>query len=336
MSYHLGILPSDVIDRLTERPDSESVRSDPLDTRLVRLPHPRTGVASLFLVSHSQHPETKEDEASILEVQAVAPPHARSWFHEENVVADGKLLVMTPIDPAFLLIPILQASIPDNDAQVNFMPLDDILESSATRLASSSVSNESISRRDVISLGALPCVKRAVKRICEAKEITEEIIVYRYSSERVLEYLRKKVYRLSKPPHCDISRTIVRSLAKDGLMDDGKEELLRLGRTKAACEILSQYLSPEIYQQVLSSYDFSSLDTYLKTLNDNHLVPVESGNSTAKAKKGSRDNVAGATQSDGAKKRKAPAKGSHGVEKLKKANTNGMSKLSTFFQKKSA
>ena len=32
------------------------------------------------------------------------------------------------------------------------------------------------------------------------------------------------------------------------------------------------------------------------------------------------------------KKRKA--KGSHGVEKLKKANTKGMAKLSSFFQKK--
>jgi len=36
---------------------------------------------------------------------------------------------------------------------------------------------------------------------------------------------------------------------------------------------------------------------------------------------------------DNGKKRKAVAKGSMGVEKLKKANINGMSKISSFFQK---
>jgi len=37
---------------------------------------------------------------------------------------------------------------------------------------------------------------------------------------------------------------------------------------------------------------------------------------------------------DGGKKRKAKSKASQGVERLKKANTSGMAKLSTFFQKK--
>lgn len=38
------------------------------------------------------------------------------------------------------------------------------------------------------------------------------------------------------------------------------------------------------------------------------------------------------TKGGGDKKRKA-AKGSHGVETLKKANVNGMAKLSSFFKK---
>lgn len=43
----------------------------------------------------------------------------------------------------------------------------------------------------------------------------------------------------------------------------------------------------------------------------------------------------GESKSTGTKKRKGPAKGSHGVEKLKKANVKGMAKLSNFFQKAS-
>jgi hypothetical protein len=58
-------------------------------------------------------------------------------------------------------------------------------------------------------------------------EITEEITVYRYSQERTLEYLRVKVARLSEPKTLEISKSITRSLAKDGLMEDGNEELLK-------------------------------------------------------------------------------------------------------------
>jgi len=45
----------------------------------------------------------------ILEVQAVDPPASRSWFMDDDtVLEDGRLLLMTPVDPAFLLIPILR------------------------------------------------------------------------------------------------------------------------------------------------------------------------------------------------------------------------------------
>jgi ribonuclease H2 subunit B len=42
----------------------------------------------------------------------------------------------------------------------------------------------------------------------------------------VNEYLQAKVCRLSKHAVAEKSRTMVRNLAKDGLMDDGKEDLL--------------------------------------------------------------------------------------------------------------
>jgi ribonuclease H2 subunit B len=41
-----------------------------------------------------------------------------------------------------------------------------------------------------------------------------------------MEYLQAKVSRLSKHAVAEKSRTIIRGLAKDGLMDDGKEDLL--------------------------------------------------------------------------------------------------------------
>jgi len=41
-----------------------------------------------------------------------------------------------------------------------------------------------------------------------------------------MEYFQAKVSRLSKDVASEKSRTIIRNLAKDGIMDDGKEDLL--------------------------------------------------------------------------------------------------------------
>jgi Ydr279p protein family (RNase H2 complex component) wHTH domain len=57
-------------------------------------------------------------------------------------------------------------------------------------------------------------------------DITSELTVYRYSEDKVIEYLQAKVSRLSKHSVAEKSRSIIRNLAKDGLMDDGKEDLL--------------------------------------------------------------------------------------------------------------
>lgn len=57
-------------------------------------------------------------------------------------------------------------------------------------------------------------------------EVTPEITVYRYSPEKVLEYFKTKVARLNNASLLETSRTLIRALAKDGLMEDGKEQLL--------------------------------------------------------------------------------------------------------------
>jgi hypothetical protein len=58
-------------------------------------------------------------------------------------------------------------------------------------------------------------------------EITEEIVVYRLSLQKIIEYLRLKVARLASPEVLEVSRTLIRGLAKDGLVEDGKENLLQ-------------------------------------------------------------------------------------------------------------
>ena len=108
-------------------------------------------------------------------------------------------------------------------------------------------------------------------------EITPEITVFRYSQEKVLQYLRTKVARLSDQSIGEVSRTLNRSLAKDGLMEDGKESLLAcefvaihptlvldvlilpVARVRMACDLVSQYLPRDVFDTLLSSYEYVAL-----------------------------------------------------------------------------
>ncbi|KAH6913811.1 ribonuclease H2, subunit B [Coprinopsis sp. MPI-PUGE-AT-0042] len=303
MATTFAILPQDIIDTLSAQLSGASN-----GVQFLSLPHPRTGCLSLFLPSND----------SILEVQAVSPPNGRSWFLKEEVIEDGRLVMMTPIDPAFLLLRLLEAGQTDV-----FRTADDLFEEITKRMDQLAEDSEAAAlKRSLNTLWGLPCILRSLRLVCDVKDFGPETTVYRHSSNKIKLYLRTKVSRIEASKTLGQSRTVVRNLAKDELMDDGRERLLALARTKAAVDMISQYLPPATKKDLLASYDFAELDTYLLQQMQEQ-APLKSA--TNAGKKG------GATKAETDKKRKA--KGSHGVEQLKKANTTGMAKLSSFFNK---
>ena len=78
-------------------------------------------------------------------------------------------------------------------------------------------------------------------------------------------------------------------------------------------------------------HSFAALETHLKLLQAESAAHAAAEMSKMEIKE---SKTGAATKGAAGKKRKAA--GSTGVEKLKKANTKGMAKLSTFFQPKSA
>lgn len=333
MDTYFAVLPTDVIDSVILQIDHSRQPWRP--HRFLRLPHPRTGLPSLFL-PYQLRDGSDATSPAILEVQTVAPPDTRSWFVGEEVVSDGRLLVMTPIDPIFLLIPILGATVSQEGGQANYRPADDIFEEAAMKLAEASHSSGSqdpsftVAPDDIMTFGALDCTVQAMRRICDTKEITAEITVFRYSQERLLEQLTKKVAALATPRITEISRSLIRGLARNELMEDKHEELLILGRTQLACDLLAQYLPPDIRTRLMASYDFAPLESHVKSLQRHHLNPSPPDDVTARK---DRKRTSTASEGNGVKRKKEP-KTSQGVEKLKKANVDGMAKLSTFFVKK--
>lgn len=87
-----------------------------------------------------------------------------------------------------------------------------------------------------------------------------------------MDYLKKKVTRLAAANDFRESLTVVRLLAKDGLMEDGKESLLEgepcpdigmhladtfpAGRLKAACDLIAHHLPPDVKTQLMSAYEY--------------------------------------------------------------------------------
>lgn len=112
-----------------------------------------------------------------------------------------------------------------------------------------------------------------------------------------------------------------------------------MGRIRAACDLLAQYISGTARAALFASYEyvslyalflclktfgsFTELEEYLKRVEAETIVTTGS----AKHEKDKKVSATGTS-----KKRKA-TKGSQGVEKLKKVNVNGMAKLSSFFSK---
>ncbi|KAL5528499.1 hypothetical protein ACEPAF_7635 [Sanghuangporus sanghuang] len=318
MSAHISVLPKDLLDVLSAELSQGSNATTRSHLWFLRLPHPRTGLLSLFL------PNLSPNGSSVLELQSVAPNSSRSWFNGGEILSDGSMLLMTPIDPVFLLVPILKAASPHDGSLGNFRTLDDILEGASANL----VKDESVGELnpgDILELGRLPCMQEGMRKICDTKDIASDLVVFRYSHSKLLEYLIKKANRLGKGPTVPESRTLERELAKDGLMDDGKEELLISGRLRLACDLISQYVSPEVHGELLSKFDFSALTKHTALLEQMDLA----SNTTTTNGNAQKAQV---SEDKNGRKRKAE---SAGVAKLKKANTKGMAKLSSFFQKKS-
>ncbi|KAF8160811.1 ribonuclease H2, subunit B [Crassisporium funariophilum] len=357
MTSHFTVLPSDIIqflsDSLNEAPFGRTIlEANKRPLRILRLPHPRSGQQALFVPLESPS-ASAEDISKVLEVQAVAPPDERSWILDDHIVADGKLLTLTPMDPAFLLLPIMQATRQSVGSSSQFRTAEDIFEEAAKKMESSKSTGSATAdgsssplTRDILEFSSLRCTRSALTRLCDVKrsckhrrhlkcttlikisDISPEIVVYRYSASKFLEYLRLKVSHLERCSAFEQSKTIVRGLAKDGLMEDGKEELLQLGRVHACCDLLSQYLPQDVSEDLKASYNLTTLETYLATNKEDAMKVSAAAPTKVTKSKGKEESKTGG----GDKKRKT-AKASHGVEKLKKADVGGMAKLSSFFNK---
>jgi len=108
------------------------------------------------------------------------------------------------------------------------------------------------------------------------------------------------------------------------------------GRIKAACDLVAQYIPPNVKEGLLASYECVLspksptlvLTLYSLAALHKHIQT----NSVDGALKSATNTKDAESKAEADKKRKA-VKASAGVEKLKKANVKGMAKMTSFFTK---
>ncbi|EIW72256.1 hypothetical protein M231_04940 [Tremella mesenterica] len=317
----------------------------------LRLPHPRTGQPQLYLPTTSCSnsgsrivTNDEEPERYYGLVQVVRFNKGRTWFILPDTIDVGDILLHIPIDPLFLVIPLITSLIPNGDSNTPFQPLEDLF----SQLISSSSfaipppfskepqngdkNEEGRYNPDIGRLLEIRIISDVFKLCCDQKDISSETEItetyYRPSLSLILNLIQQKVDHFQRNEFHKFDH-LIRSLLRDGILvhtDQGdyglatgvEEMVWEQARQKAAVEHMNEWLSSVVQTALMDTYDFSALK--------NHLA------NRAAADIISSQPVVNDKPKAGVKRKAPPA--SRGVEMLKKVNTSNMSKLTSFFKPK--
>lgn len=282
-------------------PDSvlHSSSSQDSDPAFIKLKNPATAEgSSLYMFGRG--------DASVYEVKAFTEEF-RSWFIGQIVHRDGKLLIVTPIDPLFLLLPYIKSTATEGKFQpVKQMVMDEDYPG-CTRLLQCKQGLDSI------------------HHVADEKEVGS-LKFHRYNQEKTMDWLKKKVQRTVttlKKSNISVgggvkSRTFVRVKQE---ADATEEDYLRY-----AHGFLSEYISEDLSKDLLkhlqlpeiSSPKESEPPSKKRKLSDK---PIEAGEDYTKF-----------NSSDFA--RKPPKKMTAAQKTLAKVDKTGMKSMASFFKVK--
>ncbi|KAG0078637.1 hypothetical protein BGZ92_001392 [Podila epicladia] len=131
------------------------------------LPHPTSGLPSRYVIQ----------DGKLYEMQVAAAEGIRSWFVGDTIQSDGSLYMITPLDPIFMFIPILEIARQQTSGSTGrFLVVDDIFES-----------DQYTSLRH---LAQLDDVEKHLAQICEVRD--GSLKTFRMDDERAMAWLKKK------------------------------------------------------------------------------------------------------------------------------------------------
>ncbi|KAL1929402.1 hypothetical protein VTP01DRAFT_1540 [Rhizomucor pusillus] len=284
-------------------PNKYGADLDSLNT--VKLPCPRTGTVAMYLTDRSN--------TKIFELQKVSGCGRKaSWMIDHSLYKDGSLYLVSPVDPLYISLPILErARNKTSDSQGRFRVLDEIF------------SAEHVGEGCQVEIfKRLEGFSTQVMHLCDEQKVTEDIRMYRLSDDKVLSWLQKKTDSLlSKFEQIPALANSASEICSGTESESEKVDI----RRREAVYLLSKYLSKSWFSKLLESYGLEEINAE-QNMGDITNYFTESPDAFMKTatKASSAD-----TGTPAKKARKAEVPRS-----LAKVNTKGMKSLTTFFQKK--
>eukprot|EP01135_Chromosphaera_perkinsii_P007649 Nk52_evm105s914 gene=Nk52_evmTU105s914 len=197
--------------------------------KLTQLRNPRTGKGSLYGLS------AKDDLVSVFEVQRASNEKGGSLFIDDDVISDGSIAIMTPIDPLFLVFPSLSIA---NAKNSMFTTLDNIVADDR--------------EFDYSFLCSCKGFQEQLKHLCDFKE-SDDIIAFKLNRDKYLAWLTAKVNCIKDIIRAKGIRTTVGCASSSDFIESDMakhEDFLR-----AALEIVCGYVDKETEAQLFSTFN---------------------------------------------------------------------------------
>ncbi|KAG0275061.1 Ribonuclease H2 subunit B [Linnemannia exigua] len=259
------------------------------------LPSPSSGLPARYVIQ----------DGGLYEMQMVDSEGLRSWFVGDTIQSDGALFLITPFDPVFMLIPILDTmrqKTPTSEGK--FLMLEGIFGSSNDQYPS------------MRHLTNLKNIDGYLALVCEVRDSSPSMKTFRLDDDRVMGWLKKKmdvlVSKFGTIP------ALVDSIAyTESLPEACRSEAI----TQSVLRLISANLSDSWATRLSANYQFPELDK----LESRTQLP-----SMSEFGKRSGMDLDDEPKTKEVKKPKM----SVGQRKLAKASTAGMKPMTSFFAKK--
>ncbi|KAG2175892.1 hypothetical protein INT44_000370 [Umbelopsis vinacea] len=253
-----------------------------------------------------------QQDGVLLEVQKVEAEHKQN----------GVLYMMTPIDPLFVLLPVLAETRKKSaESDGRFVQYDSIF----------SDADEDKRYQSLHRLADIPGLSAQLGHLCDQQEYIKDEFVYRLNEDKTLKWLRLKVQAVADNVE---KMPILLQFINEQLFDiDAPQTDTNIrsdAYTWAGIQVVSEYITDAWQEKLNKSYTLTKLESQVEEHKKKQEIQFQNyvthdPTEFAKAKREASD-----LSDQGSKKPKLSA----GQKTLAKANIKGMKSLSSFFAKK--
>ncbi|KAK9237718.1 ribonuclease H2, subunit B [Lipomyces kononenkoae] len=319
--------------------------------KIISLPHPSTGVPTRYLVTRSplavheltiiDHPAphstliSHDDDQSLSDcldddgggpVAATAATAAAA--HESlqtgrdmaggSIISSSQVCVATPMAAFFFLVRVLV----QHESQ--YRPWEDIFDW---------LQLETPAYRHIAAL-----LEPELAKITDSVEVTESMQCYRLSRDKLFRLLSGRITRIANNLPAIVRQThVTNKLAPVRFDETTPDEMYELAKRQVAITILSGYLPSSVAAEFMCGFasEKKVLDDFMSQLKEARAQEMMKQMMVAGVV-GNRGKNKFEDEDEALKNKKAAKNGmaSNGVKKLKKVDTSGTRKLTSFFGKK--